>query len=150
MGQFRRQALGTLAALGVALAAAAAEPTLVVELTGQAGAFRVVNQGAPLQLSTTVKVQHQIDGTWRDAPVTNLRLTAACTSDPGPQCLSLATGGTLEPVPWTGNYCTSQCTATCNLDGQAPAGTYRYVIVTCGHRLQFFSEPFEKEGSPQR
>jgi hypothetical protein len=146
MGHLRRHAIGVIVCAGVALAAARASgPGLVIELSDNVGEFRLVNHGAAIRLEASVKVQQKIGAAWQDAPVTNLYLTPACTSDPVPDCVSLAAGTSLQPVPWSGNYCSSQCMANCNLDGPVPPGIYRYVVTSCDRKQRFLSSPFEKK-----
>jgi hypothetical protein len=125
------------------LAAAASGGGVDIELPGKFGEFRVVNRGAAIRLSAAVKVQQKTGGEWRDTPVTNLHLRDSCAK-PAPECVSLGAEGRLQPVPWSGNYCSAQCPANCNLDGPAPPGIYRYVVSSCDHKRRFVSAAFEK------
>jgi len=146
MGRLRCHTLGATVCAGVVLAAAAASgPEMQIELTGKFGEFRLVNRGAALQLSSAVTVEQKVNGEWKDAPVTNFYLIPSCTQGPVPDCVSLAAKASLRPVPWRGNYCSSQCPANCNLDGPVPPGTYRYVVTSCDHKQRFVSAAFERK-----
>jgi hypothetical protein len=147
MGYVRRHAIAIICA-GVAVAAArASAPGLVIELSDNVGEFRLVNRGAAIRLESSVKIQREVGGAWQDVPVTNLDLTPACTRNPVPDCVSLAAGANLQPVPWSGNYCSSQCMANCNLDGPVPPGVYHYVVTSCDRKQRFLSAPFEKKAA---
>jgi hypothetical protein len=91
-----------------------------------------------------VVVEQQLDGKWEKVPVTNLELRDVCHPSPPPRCIELGAGSTLNPVPWNGNFCFSQCPSSCRLDGPAPAGTYRFVIASCYSEQMYASPPFEK------
>ncbi|MBZ5625008.1 MAG: hypothetical protein LAQ69_40845 [Acidobacteriia bacterium] len=146
MGQFRRYALTCAAWVGGWLAAGAVPaPDLTIELPGKFGEFRLINHGAPVQLDSTVQVQQRIDGKWQETHVANLYLMISCQAAQPPRCVSLASGANLQPVAWSGNYCSSQCPTNCNLDGPVPPGIYRFVVTSCGRRYKFFSAPFEKK-----
>jgi len=146
MGQLRCHTIGAAICAGMVLATAAASgPQVEIQLPGKFGEFRVVNRGAMIQLNSTVKVQHETGGDWQDSPVTDLYLTASCAHGAVPDCVSLSAKARLQPVPWSGNYCSSQCNLNCNLDGPAPPGIYRYVVTSCDHKHQFFSAAFPKK-----
>jgi hypothetical protein len=148
MGYLRRHTIGAAVCVGVALATARASgPGVEIELSGKFGEFQLINRGPAIQLNSTVKVQQKISGAWQDAPVTNLYLTPWCRPEPMPDCISLARGASLQPIPWSGNYCSSQCMANCNLDGPVPPGIYRYVVASCDRKREFFSAAFEKKHS---
>jgi hypothetical protein len=123
----------------------AREPAVEVLLPGPFGAFQVVNHDVSIRLGTAVKVEQQVRGEWGDAAVTNLFLIHECTSAPVPKCVSLPARSTLQPVSWRGNYCYSQCPASCNLDGPVPPGVYRFVVSTCDRKRQFVSPAFERK-----
>jgi hypothetical protein len=130
---------------GVLLAAAATSGGgVAIELPGKFGEFRLVNRGPAIELSRVVKVQQRVGGEWRDTPVTNLYLTPSCASHV-PECVSLGAKASLQPVPWSGNYCSSQCPANCNLDGPVPPGIYRYVATSCDRKHRMVSGAFEKK-----
>ena len=144
----RNQVIAAVFACAIiaALAAQGAkDPAVEVSLPGGFGAFRVVNHGPPISLSSAVEVEHLAGGVWADARVTNLDLTPKCQSVSIPNCISVAAGGTLLPVPWRGSYCYSQCPVSCDLDGQLPPGTYRFKVHTCDRKHHFVSRPFEKK-----
>lgn len=143
-------AVGMLVAAwpGATLVAADAHPSqapaIEVKLSGGFGAFQIVNHGPLLRLSSAVEVEQRTDGVWKSARVANLLLIPKCESGAAPECVSLSTGATLQPVPWRGNYCYSQCPVSCDLDGPLPAGTYRFVVTTCDGKQRFASPAFEK------
>jgi hypothetical protein len=149
MEQLRRYALIAAACAGAAFLMPAAQPAgdgaVEVQLLGNFGAFQVVNHGAAIQLGSLVKVEAKVHGEWKDSLVANLYLIPKCASGAAPKCLSLAAGQTLQPVPWRGNYCYSQCPEPCDLDGPVPPGSYRFVVSTCDRKRQFVSAPFEKK-----
>ena len=143
MARFRRYAL-TAAAGIVTLFAAAPLPRVEIQPGGKFGEFRVVNHGAAIRLRSAVEVQRREKDKWVDAHVANLHLTASCAGTV-PDCVTLAAGATLQPVPWTGSFCASQCTVNCNLDGTAPSGTYRFAVTSCDRKFRFYSDSFEKK-----
>jgi hypothetical protein len=151
MGYLQCKTIGALICVGVALATAAASaPGVEIELSGKFGEFRLVNRGAAIQLNSAVNVQQQVNGKWEDLPVTNLYLIPSCTRSPVPECVLLAAKSSLQPVPWSGNYCSSQCMANCNLDGPVSPGVYRYVVTSCDHERQIFSVAFEKKAGESK
>jgi len=148
MGQFRRQTLIAVAAcLGCAAARAqpAAGPMVELMLGDGFGSFTLVNRGPAVQLRSAIKVERQVDAGWQDARVTNFYLIEQCTRAPVPACITLAAGATLRPMPWLGNFCYAQCPVNCELDGPLPAGSYRFVVMTCDGTRQFASPPFQKK-----
>jgi hypothetical protein len=154
MAQLRRNQMILAAFAGAILAAAAVQPAqdpaVEVKLSDGFGAFQVVNHGPPISLSSSVEVEQQVNGLWKNARVTNLYLISKCASVSVPKCVPLATGATLQPVPWRGSYCYSQCPVSCDLDGPLPPGTYRFVVATCDGKHHFASPPFEKKPSVEK
>jgi hypothetical protein len=120
------------------------KPAVEIQLIQGFGAFMVVNHGPAVDLSSEVMVERREEGSWKNAKVANLFLAPTCTASPVSKCVSLAARASIQPVPWLGTYCYSQCPVSCDLDGPLPAGTYRFVVTTCDHRRQFNSPPFEK------
>jgi hypothetical protein len=126
------------------------EATIVVQLGQSFGEFVVINRGEPVLLQSAVVVEQEVDGKWEEVPVTNLELREVCHPSPSPGCIKLGAGARLKPVPWTGNYCFSQCPSPCRLDGPAPAGIYRFVIRSCDSNRAHASPPFEKPASDRQ
>lgn len=118
---------------------------LELRLGAAFGTFHILNHGPGIRLSSTVRVEQQIGWHWVAAPVTNLFLTENCATKQIPDCLTLPADGKLNPVPWRGNYCYSQCPASCDLDSPAPPGMYRLVISTCDNKNKIVSPAFEKD-----
>ncbi len=146
MGKLRHHAIAVLACAAVALSTVAAAGQVVeIEVSKTFGEIQLVNRGAAIQLSSEVKVEQMVDGKWQQTPVANLYLISSCTQSPAPACVLLAANASLRPVPWRGNYCSSQCMANCNLDGPVPPGTYRYVVTSCDRKRRFYSAAFEKK-----
>jgi hypothetical protein len=146
MGQFRRCPIALVVVAVACLPTVAGPvPKVTIGLPGKFGEFRLTNRGEPVQFDSSVKVQQQIDGEWRDTHVANLYLISSCKAGQPPRCVSLASGAVFQPAAWSGNYCSAQCTANCNLDGPVPPGVYRYVATSCDGMHRFFSAPFEKK-----
>jgi len=146
MDRLQRAAIGAAVCAGVILAlAAATRPEIEIQLGGKFGEFRVINHGKSIQLNSAVKVQQKVGGEWQDTPVSNFYLIPSCGKGPVPDCVSLLSGATLQPVPWRGNYCFAQCIVPCNLDGPVPSGTYRYVLTSCDRKRKFVSASFERK-----
>jgi len=122
----------------------AGPPAVEIQLTGSFGGLRLINRGAAVRLSSTLKVERKAKRGWEDTGVTHLRLITRCASGPVPECVSLDAAATLQPLPWTGRYCASQCPAACDLDSPLPRGAYRFTASTCDGAHHFESPPFEK------
>lgn len=148
MGKFRRKALGATLVLFVGLdtLAAVAEGSfsLAIEVGPRFGEFRVVNIGDVVRLRSAVLVERQLGEQWQGVPVSNLELRETCLGAPSPPCVEIGAKKTLRPVPWTGNFCSSQCPNPCRLDGSAPPGRYRFLVVSCQGDQTYASSPFEK------
>ena len=143
MERLRRHEIAASLCLAAIFAAPPAQVN--IELPGAFGEFRLVNRGPAVRLNSVVKVQRKVDGAWQDAPVANLYLIQSCAPAAPPECVELAAGARLKPVPWTGNSCSSQCVQNCNLDGALPAGAYRFLVTTCDRKRRFVSPQFEKK-----
>lgn len=152
MGRLRRYALTLSAVIAVTAATAATAQAqhlrqsidLRVEAGSEFGRFRIVNRGAGLRLNATVTVEQAQHGAWTPTAVGNLYLTTACAASPVPKCITLERRGSLQPVPWRGNYCDAQCPANCDLDGVVAPGKYRFAVTTCDGKHKFVSPAFEK------
>ena len=150
MGQFRYQALIAIFLLfsfvGISLYThAQARSSIMLELGPHFGELVVANHGPTVLLHSTVVIEQKVDGQWQKIPVSNLELREACLPSPSPKCIKLRVNTTFHPVPWTGNFCSSQCPASCRLDGLVPPGTYRFVITSCYGEQVYLSPPFIKK-----
>lgn len=147
MGHIRRKSLILAACTAVLFATGTAQslatPSVDVQLPGKFGALRVVNGAVPVQLDSSIGVQRRVNDRWESVPVANFFLRAKCGSSPY-SCVSLGPGAELEPVPWTGNSCNSQCPTPCDLNGPLRPGIYRFLITSCDGKRTFASAPFEK------
>jgi hypothetical protein len=139
-----RRALLIAACLCSLPARLSARQDVTVELGQRFGAFTVINRGVAVRLDPTVAVEQRVAERWQRIPVSNLQVRDVCGEAGLRECVPLAGGGSIRVAAWTGNYCSAQCPAPCRLDGQAPAGTYRFVVHDCGGRLTFASPSFEK------
>lgn len=150
MGQFRRKTLITafvLTTLFLALSIdvyAESTPAITIELGQRFGEFIVINHGSALLIQSAVVVEQELGGKWQKIPISNLELREVCLTSPSPSCIELGANATLRPVPWTGNFCSSQCPVPCRLDNATPPGTYRFVIAPCYGKRVYTSPPFEK------
>ena len=149
MAQLRRQTLIAVSAItivGCTQIWADNQPTLDVDiqLGSKFGEFKLNNNGPEVLLNSTIAVEQQQNGQWEKIPVSNLKLREVCKPEPVPKCFNLKKAGTIHPVPWTGNYCSSQCPTQCRLDGPVPAGTYRFVISSCDNQFTIHSPAFKK------
>ena len=123
--------------------AALAAPVITVEVGRRFGEFTVINHGGATQLADTVSVEQKVNGRWKAIPVSNLRLRESCPDQVTPSaCVTLETMGKLRPVPWTGNFCSSQCPGPCRLDGPVRAGVYRFVVSSCDGHATYPSPEF--------
>lgn len=96
----------------------------------------VENRGdAPVELATALVVERQADDSFATVEeIQGVALRYDCESEV-PECITLVPGAALHPPPWTGDIGDAQC--ACEECGPAPAGTYRFVVTTCGggHRV---------------
>jgi hypothetical protein len=148
MEHLRRYALMAAACASAACLMPGSSPAggaVEVQLPGTFGTFQLVNHGESTQLDSAVRVETKVDGEWKDSNVANLYLIAKCRSGAPAKCVTLAAGQTLQPMPWRGNYCSSQCPVPCDLDGPVPKGIYRFVVSACDRKRQFVSAALEKK-----
>jgi len=122
----------------------APELGLAVE-PGRDGATSLIvdNRGEePVRLATALSLERQ-DGEAFTAVegIGGLALRFDCTTPPE-ECVTLIPGAALHPPPWSGDLGDAQC--DCERCADAPTGTYRFVVTTCGggHRVQ--SPAFER------
>ncbi|HLJ90274.1 MAG TPA: hypothetical protein VKZ53_25915 [Candidatus Angelobacter sp.] len=118
--------------------------SLQIELGRGFGEFTVVNSGEAVALHSQVSVERKVNDQWESVPMTNLSLREKCGVGKTSTCHKLAAQEILHPMPWTGNFCTSQCPSSCRLDGPAPPGTYRFTVTLCDRSKTFTSPAFEK------
>lgn len=149
MGFLRRyQVIAFLPSLLLLAGCAAAQPSganVEVRLLDAFGAFEVVNRGPAVSLASEIGIEQKADSGWIAIPVTNFYLVAACDSPAKGKCSELAVGANLKPMPWRGWHCYSQCPSSCRLDSAVPAGTYRFVVMSCDRKQRFESKPFLKK-----
>jgi len=149
MAQLQRYCLTFAAVLAAAGLTGGLQPAqtaaVEVNLSDQFGSFRVVNTGPGISLKSEVEVERQVDGKWQNARVSNLLLVRSCQEKAAQKCIQLAARATLQPPPWRGTYCYSQCPISCDLDGPLPAGTYRFAITSCDGKHRFLSASFQKK-----
>ncbi|RLB46655.1 MAG: hypothetical protein DRJ42_27165 [Deltaproteobacteria bacterium] len=116
-----------------------APPTLGLSVEpGFEGAASLIveNRGSEaVELSSALVLEREEDGAF--APVSGiagLALRFDCVQEP-PECLTLVPGAALHPPPWNGMLGDAQC--VCTRCADAPTGTYRFVVTTCGggHRV---------------
>ncbi len=164
MTELRRHAL-VLASVCV-ISAAAAQPngnapieSRLVESAGpvkidrvtlcRSHTFQLVNHGPSIELKSTVTIERQVRGRWNDAGIKNFFLVERCSEDWDhtiPRCVSLAAGAVLQPAPWQGYSCYSQCPTSCDSNVVSPPGTYRFVVESCEGQRQIVSPPFQFAG----
>ncbi|MBW2461486.1 MAG: hypothetical protein JRH11_07555 [Deltaproteobacteria bacterium] len=100
-----------------------------------AASLVVENRGSePVELSSTLVLEREEDGAF--VPVSGIAgLALRFDCEPPPRCLTLIPGAALHPPPWNGMLGDAQC--ICTRCGDAPTGTYRFVVATCGagHRV---------------
>jgi len=149
MARLQRYGLICAAALTIAAFTRDLQPAqtvaIEVNLAEQFGSFRLVNSGPSISLNSAVEVERQENGDWQNARVSNLLLIRSCQEKASQKCIQLAARATLQPPPWRGNYCSSQCPVPCDLDGPLPPGTYRFVITSCDGKHRFHSASFQKK-----
>ena len=113
--------------------------------------FQLVNLGPSIELKSTVTIERQVSGRWRDEEIKNFFLVETCPSrrdwpSPNPRCVSLAAGAVLQPAPWRGYSCDLQCPTSCDKNVVSPPGTYRFVVESCDGQRQIVSPPFQFAG----
>ena len=150
MGKLRCQALilsGSLVVVVLLLlpGTRARSASVSVRLGPAFGEFLVSAGGESVSLSSAVSVEQKLNSSWVRAQVTNFYLRDKCDAVQPPRCRKLAANQTLQVMPWTGNYCSSQCPAACRLDGPAPAGVYRFSVTSCDNSETFVSPEFHKK-----
>ena len=114
---------------------------------------QLVNLGPSIELISTVTIERQVSGRWNDAGIKNFFLAGTCPSSEDwpskntiPRCVSLAAGAVLQPAPWLGYSCYSQCPTSCDSNLASPPGTYRFVVESCDGQRQIVSPPFQFAG----
>ena len=115
--------------------------------------FQLVNLGPSIELKSNVTIERQVSGRWNDAGIKNFFLVETCPSSEDwpsentiPRCVSLAAGAVLQPAPWRGFSCDSQCPTSCDSNVAFPPGTYRFVVESCDGQRQIVSPPFQFAG----
>jgi|GEM_PF-1442000 len=94
------------------------------------GSFEVVNEGGEISLLSRVQVQRLFNGAWHNES-TDVRLVRSCDSSQIPNCITLHSGERLQPPPWNGYSCSSQCSASCRANVVSPPGTFRFLVTSC-------------------
>jgi len=121
------------------------------------GAFEVVSEGGEVSLSSRVEVQLFSNGTW--GKVAHVQLMRDCNSPPIPACVTLHDGEHLQPPPWSGYTCGSQCSEGCRANIVLPPGMFRFVVALCSSGesiagpafdMEEPREPAQRTGSPRR
>ncbi len=121
-----------------AIADPGAPPTLGLSVEPgfeSATSLIVENRGSePVELSSALVLEREEDGAF--APVSGIAgLALRFDCEPPPECLTLVPGAALHPPPWNGMLGDAQC--ICTRCADAPTGSYRFVVTTCGggHRV---------------
>jgi hypothetical protein len=139
-----------------ACTAATATPVPDISITnGKAGAF-TVEARVPVKLQLRASIEALRDGKWTDVSTyfdlgAGYRLVARCdTRRPekpaARDCIDLAAGAKLAPVPWTGMSCSSQCNGDCDKNAPLAAGDYRLVVKTCDGATTVAGAAFHFDG----
>ena len=115
----------------------------VNNLPAAPGAFEVVNHGGALDLAWAVRVEKLVEGGWSPIVVDNLELVERCGEPKNASCRTLAAGGSIRPVPWTGYSCSSQCNAACRANVYYGPGRFRFVVEDCPQTHRFDGPLFE-------
>ena len=105
------------------------------------GTFEVVNEGGNVSLSSKVQVQHLYKGAWYNVGW-NVRLVRSCDIPQIPDCITLHRGERLQPLPWNGYSCSSQCSESCRANTIYPPGTFRFVVTSCSGDKSFAGPAF--------
>lgn len=114
--------------------------------TGHVGEFLIVNRGVDQALTSEVSVEIKINGQWMNANVSNCLLRESCLPEPVPTCVTLKANAKLHVMAWTGNFCASQCPASCRLHGRAVPGSYRFAVRRCDGKDIYHAPTFELRG----
>ena len=114
------------------------------------GAFEVVNEGGEISLSSRVQVQGLYKGGWMNA-IADVLLVRSCDTSQIPDCITLYRSESLQPLPWNGYSCASQCPTGCRANTIYPPGTFRFVVVSCSGDKSFAGPAFymEKPRNPR-
>jgi hypothetical protein len=132
MGALRREAVMKTFVLAVAfllVAGSSHAQSVSVNNRTPPGAFEVVSKGGEVSLSSHVQVQRLFDGTWQN--VADVQLMRSCNQSQIPACVTLGNGEHLQPPPWNGYTCASQCPSGCRANILLPPGTFRFVVTLC-------------------
>jgi hypothetical protein len=154
MAKLRRPAMTGKAAIAVLAllldlspdAARAAQ--IQIDVGASPGSLVVTNTGPDITLAPAIGVERLDGAAWTPLPVSNLLLRSSCVLARTTAPLRLAHEQSLTPLPWTGGFCSSQCTEACHAEGFAPSGFYRFVIATTGQHQRFVSDRFEWSANP--
>jgi len=106
------------------------------------GAFEVVSEGGEVSLSSRVQVQSLFNGVWQNED-TDVQLVRSCNPPQIPACVTLHDGERLQPPPWNGRSCGSQCSATCRINMMLPPGTFRFSVALCSGGESIVGPAFE-------
>ena len=102
----------------------------------------VENDGPALSLSSKLAVERKSDGRWITANVF-FELTERCGAGQAPlDCVVIASGGSIKPVPWNGYTCTGQCPRPCRSNHYAGPGEFRFVVYTCDRKHRYVGAAF--------
>ena len=153
MDFLRREAAMKIFAIAAAfllVAEAAHAQSVRVRNLASPGAFEVVNEGGEVSLSSRVQVQGLYKGAWINMGG-DVRLVRSCDIPQIPDCITLHRGERLQPPPWNGLSCSSQCLEKCRANSSAPPGTFRFVVVSCSGDKSFTGPAFymEKPRNPR-
>jgi hypothetical protein len=133
-----------LVCLAAAVDSTAAPPSSPLQVTirngSVPGAFIVESSGPDVELSWMVGVERFVDGKWVVEPV-RITLQETCAQTMG-ACLKLARGSHVQPKPWTGLSCASQCRANCRGNVWAGPGQFRFSVRSCDGKWRVHGPPF--------
>jgi hypothetical protein len=130
----------------IACSSASADPSPAVQIkNGKPGEF-TLTASSTVELQTVASIEMLRDGKWIDISKgfdvgDGYRLIAGCGGKPD-KCMTLAKGGSLSPVPWSGYSCSSQCNKTCDKNVQYGEGDYRLVVTSCDGKQTFTGPAF--------
>lgn len=131
----------SLIGLGV-LASHGQRACITVRNLDTPGAIVVENNGLPLSLSSRLAVERKREGRWITANVF-FELTERCGAGLAlPDCVEIASGGSIKPVPWNGYTCSGQCPRPCRSNHYAGPGEFRFVVYTCDRKHRFVGPAF--------
>jgi hypothetical protein len=147
--------IALLLSLCVACNTAQAGPPALSITNGKPGVF-TLEAKSPIKVRVLASIESLRDNKWSDVSGSfdlgaGYRLVAKCeTRRPvkpaAKDCIEITH---LEPVPWSGMSCSSQCNGTCDKNGPLPAGDYRLVVTSCDGATTFTGEAFHFDGRPQ-